>query len=68
MKTHNPAIIPRNHRVEEAIEAAVTHNDFSVAEKLVSQLRTPFAYTTEQHEYSAPPADTKAPYQTYCGT
>ncbi|MFB4160409.1 YdiU family protein [Geomicrobium sp. JSM 1781026] len=68
MKTHNPAIIPRNHRVEEAIAAAVTHNDFSVAEKLVSQLRTPFAYTTEQHEYSAPPADTKAPYQTYCGT
>ena len=46
MKNNNPSIIPRNHRVEEALEAAVTNGDFSVMEKLLEALSNPYAYST----------------------
>ena len=41
MKNNNPSIIPRNHRVEEALEAAVTSGDYSVMEKLLEALSNP---------------------------
>ncbi|MCY9659753.1 YdiU family protein [Paenibacillus chondroitinus] len=68
MRTSNPAIIPRNHRVEEALEAAVKQGDYSVMKRLLQVLSNPFAHTTEQSEYSALPAQTARPYRTYCGT
>ena len=68
MQTNNPAVIPRNHRVEEALEAAVNHKDYSVLERFLAILSDPFAYTSEQEEYSAPPPPSSTPYQTYCGT
>ena len=46
MKNNNPSIIPRNHRVEEALEAAVTNGDYSVMEKLLEALANPYAYST----------------------
>ncbi len=46
MKNNNPSIIPRNHRVEEALEAAVTNDDYSVMEKLLEALSNPYAYST----------------------
>src|SRR5690625_3356534 len=67
MKNNNPAIIPRNHRVEEALEAAVEQDDFSVMQKLVNLLRNPYAHTAEQEEYATPTMST-VPYQTFCGT
>ncbi|MDN4526390.1 protein adenylyltransferase SelO [Fictibacillus fluitans] len=68
MCKHNPAIIPRNHRVEEALLAA-EEGDLSVMEKLVSVMKNPFAYSDEQEEYSAPPPPSEAiNYQTFCGT
>lgn len=67
MKNSNPALIPRNHRVEAALEAAVEQEDYSVMEKLLNVLSNPYAYSTEQAEFSTLPATT-APYQTYCGT
>ncbi|MCR8842124.1 YdiU family protein [Paenibacillus sp. SC116] len=67
MKNSNPAIIPRNHRVEEALEAAVK-GDFSVMERLLLVLANPFAYSEEQVEYTSPPAPDACPYQTFCGT
>ncbi|MBL2346732.1 hypothetical protein ELJ07_31730, partial [Klebsiella pneumoniae] len=48
MKNNNPSIIPRNHRVEEALEAAVTNGDYSVMEKLLEALANPYAYATDQ--------------------
>ena len=66
MRQSNPSIIPRNHRVEEALEAAVD-GDFSVLEKLLDALEKPYAYATEQEEYVAPSAST-TPYRTFCGT
>lgn len=68
MKKHNPAMIPRNHRVEAALEAAVEHADYSVMENLLAVLSDPFAYTDEQEEYCTLPPSTDEPYQTFCGT
>lgn len=67
MKNNNPSIIPRNHRVEEALEAAVTSGDYSVMEKLLEALANPYAYTTDQEEYCVPPAPTNRPYRTFVG-
>ncbi|WP_152395968.1 protein adenylyltransferase SelO [Paenibacillus guangzhouensis] len=67
MRNSNPAVIPRNHRVEAALEAAESRGDYSVMEGLLAVLSTPYAYTTEQVEYCTVPELNK-PYRTYCGT
>lgn len=68
MKTHNPAVIPRNHRVEEALEAAVERDDFSVAKKLLAVLSDPYAHSEEQEAFAYVPENCKNGYVTYCGT
>jgi len=68
MRASNPAVIPRNHRVEEALNAAANEGDFSVMERLLQALANPFAHAPEQAEYAAPPAPSDRPYRTYCGT
>lgn len=68
MRGSNPAVIPRNHRVEEALDAAVTQGDYSVMERLLHVLSEPFAHSAEQEEYCAPPEPSARPYQTFCGT
>ncbi|MCE0448332.1 YdiU family protein [Brevibacillus sp. AF8] len=68
MKKSNPAIIPRNHRVEEALEAAWKEGDYTVMERLLEVLSNPYAYTPEQVEYTTLPAESACPYQTFCGT
>lgn len=68
MKSSNPAIIPRNHRVEEALKAAVEQEDYSVMEKLLDALSKPYAHSKEQDYYSTLPEPSSCPYQTYCGT
>lgn len=67
MLRSNPAVIPRNHRVEEAISTAVGKNDCRVMDKLLDLLADPFAHTPEQLEFSRNPIPT-GPYQTFCGT
>ncbi|RDU22923.1 protein adenylyltransferase SelO [Anaerosacchariphilus polymeriproducens] len=66
MKKSNPSVIPRNHHVEAALDAA-QNNDFSLMEKLLHVLESPFAYTEEQNEYVKVP-ERKTCYLTYCGT
>ncbi|WP_407271619.1 protein adenylyltransferase SelO [Radiobacillus sp. PE A8.2] len=68
MENSNPAVIPRNHRVEEALESAVEHGDYSVMEKLLDVLSNPYGHKTEQEEYCSPPPASSLPYKTYCGT
>lgn len=68
MRNHNPAIIPRNHRVEEALEAAVEHGDYSIMDNLLKALAQPFAHSNEQLHYAALPAPCTQPYRTFCGT
>ena len=54
MRQHNPAFIPRNHKVEEALEAATTAHEFSVMERLLDVLRRPYDYATDLPDFSAP--------------
>lgn len=68
MRTSNPAVIPRNHRVEEALERAENQGDLSVMEKLLAVLSDPFAHSPEQAEYAELPAQCDTSYQTFCGT
>lgn len=67
MRRSNPAVIPRNHRVEEALEAA-QQGDLGVMERLLAVLEQPYAHTAEQEEYAAPADPAGIPYRTYCGT
>lgn len=68
MMQHNPSVIPRNHRVEEALAAAVDDGDMSVFKQLLDIVSDPYAYSPEQEEYATPPRETSVPYQTFCGT
>ena len=68
MQNSNPAVIPRNHRVEEALRAADEKEDYSVMEHLISILNKPFAHTADQKEYAELPPPSLCKYKTYCGT
>ncbi len=68
MTTHNPAVIPRNHRVEEALEAAVERGDFTVMDKLRDVLSQPYQDPPEPAGYHLPPPPSAPPYRTFCGT
>ncbi|MCD9025720.1 protein adenylyltransferase SelO [Cohnella silvisoli] len=68
MRNSNPAVIPRNHRVEEALEAAVENGDDSVMERLLDVLSRPYEHSPEQIDYSTPPELSTRPYRTFCGT
>ncbi|WP_391201703.1 protein adenylyltransferase SelO [Psychrobacillus sp. L4] len=67
MRDSNPAVIPRNHRVEEAL-AAAEQGDFSVMERLLEVLSNPFAHSPKQAAYSKLPEQSNETYQTFCGT
>ncbi len=68
MRNSNPAVIPRNRRVEDALDSAVSEGDYTLVEKLVGVLSEPFSYNAEQAAYAAPPDPSDGPYQTFCGT
>jgi uncharacterized protein YdiU (UPF0061 family) len=68
MRSTNPAFIPRNHRVEEAIERAAQHGDFSPFETLVHALARPYEDQPEHAHLAAPPAPEERVTQTFCGT
>jgi len=68
MRNSNPALIPRNHRVEAALEAAVKQGDYSVMERLLNVLSSPYAHSPVQAEYCTPPELSTRPYRTFCGT
>ena len=67
MRNSNPAVIPRNLRVEESLDAAV-NGDYSVMERLLDVLANPYAHSNEQAEYCTLPMDSDGSYQTFCGT
>lgn len=67
MQAVNPAIIPRNHKVEEALTAAETRNDLSVLHHLLDAIATPYATNPALAPYQEPPP-IDCHYQTFCGT
>ncbi|MBS1219467.1 MAG: hypothetical protein H6R21_2600 [Proteobacteria bacterium] len=69
MRAVNPVYIPRNHRVEEALSAAVERGDYAPFEKLLAVLQRPFDEQMALSAYADPaPAGESAGYQTFCGT
>lgn len=68
MRSVNPAMIPRNHMVEEALSRAVEHNDLSKFNELLDMLREPFKYSTLQLQSNQPAPTSSFQYKTYCGT
>lgn len=68
MRNANPALIPRNHRVEEAIAAAVKNGDFTPFETLTAALSTPFEDRPAFGYLALPPRPDQVVHQTFCGT
>jgi uncharacterized protein YdiU (UPF0061 family) len=66
MRRHNPAFIPRNHKVEEALLAA-TAGDLSVMERLLDVLATPYDHERDLPAFSESSPGGE-PYRTFCGT
>ncbi len=64
----NPIYIPRNHKVEEALSAAVDLEDLAPFTDLLAVLGNPFDEVAENETYAAPAPFSATPYQTFCGT
>lgn len=67
MEATNPALIARNHRIEEAIAAAV-YGDFSFFHRLVEALSTPYAEDPDTADLRVPPTPDERVTRTFCGT
>jgi uncharacterized protein YdiU (UPF0061 family) len=68
MRAVNPAFIPRNHRIEAMIEAAVQSEDFAPFEELMLVLAKPFEDQACFARYMDPPQPDERVGQTFCGT
>jgi len=68
MRAVNPRYIPRNHRIEELIGAAVEREDFSLFDTLLAVLAKPFEEQPEFDAYAVPPRPEQRVAQTFCGT
>jgi uncharacterized protein YdiU (UPF0061 family) len=67
MRKINPAFIPRNHRIEAVIQAAL-RDDFAPFEELVTVLAKPYDDQRQYAAYMDPPQDDERVTQTFCGT
>ncbi|HEY0328067.1 MAG TPA: YdiU family protein [Rhodopseudomonas sp.] len=68
MQAVNPAFIPRNHRIQAVIEAAVERDDFAPFEELLAVLAHPYADQPAFARYAQPPQPHEQVLQTFCGT
>lgn len=68
MNKINPLYIPRNHKVEEALTAAVLDRDYTKFETLLTVLETPYEEKPGYEEFASPAPDDFGPYRTFCGT
>ncbi|MCJ8517325.1 uncharacterized protein YdiU (UPF0061 family) [Pseudorhizobium tarimense] len=67
MRATNPAIIPRNHKVEEAL-AAANYGDLSFFERLLQALERPYEDRPDFADFAVPPKPEERVLQTFCGT
>jgi uncharacterized protein YdiU (UPF0061 family) len=68
MRRVNPAFIPRNHRVEEALSAAVEDGNYTPFETLLKILARPFDDQPEFAAFAEPAPQGQGRYRTFCGT
>ena len=67
MRAVNPVRIPRNHRVEEAIQNAYS-GEYAPFHRLVDALSSPYSDSAEYAEYEVPPRPEEIVRETFCGT
>jgi serine/tyrosine/threonine adenylyltransferase len=67
MQRSNPAFIPRNHLVEEALAAATDEHDYGVMQRLLDVLAAPYDYDRDLPAFTEP-GKTGRHYRTFCGT
>ena len=63
----NPMVIPRNHKVEEALTLA-SEGDLTLFNKLIKILRNPYLVNSNDLEFMSPSSHSDKKYQTFCGT
>ncbi|WFU29709.1 YdiU family protein [Bradyrhizobium brasilense] len=68
MQAVNPAFIPRNHRIEAVIAAAVNSDDYAPFEELLTVLAKPYEDQPQFAAYADPPLPEQRVTQTFCGT
>ena len=67
MRSVNPQIIPRNHKVEEVLEAS-SNNNFTKLKELIKVLEKPYENQEKISDYQLPGPSSEKKYQTFCGT
>jgi uncharacterized protein YdiU (UPF0061 family) len=68
MRARNPLCIPRNHRIEEVIEAAVAGGDFAPFHRMLEAVTHPFEARTGCEHYAEAPRPEERVLRTFCGT
>lgn len=68
MNANNPALIPRNHKVEEALQMATDDGNFSAFHQMLKALAQPYVENPSHQEYQTVPEAGDSHYQTFCGT
>jgi len=68
MRSENPYVIPRNHKVEEVLTEASESRNLEPMKKLLKELNSPYNYRDDVNEYKMAPKSTNIQYQTFCGT
>jgi uncharacterized protein YdiU (UPF0061 family) len=68
MRQANPALVPRNHRIEQMIAAAVEQADFAPFERLLTALARPFEHQPGYADLGAAPQAGERVLRTFCGT
>jgi uncharacterized protein YdiU (UPF0061 family) len=68
MRAVNPAFIPRNHRIEAVVQAAVASDDYAPFEELLAVLAKPYEEQPAFADYANPPEPHQRVLQTFCGT
>ncbi len=68
MRRTNPAVIPRNHRVEQVINAGVERDDFAPFADMLRAITRPYEQLADLATYAEPPQPGERVLQTFCGT
>jgi serine/tyrosine/threonine adenylyltransferase len=68
MRRVNPVVIPRNHQIEKAIQAAYNDHDLKPFQKLVEVVSSPFAVSRENESFKDAPLEGEKVLATFCGT
>jgi uncharacterized protein YdiU (UPF0061 family) len=68
MRRVNPAYIPRNHRVEQALAAAIEREDFAPFSELLAAVCQPYEEQDAYRDYATPARPEERVLQTFCGT